>query len=73
MGGSEARPYSNSGTGVAAFALGDELVTVHADYPGKVWVSSPAHSRTLIFSISLPDLNETLADLIQQRGVAGNP
>lgn len=60
-------------TAMAAFALGDELVTVHADYPGKVWISSPAHSRTLVFSISPLDLNETLADFIQQRGVAGNP
>lgn len=25
-------------TAMAAFALGDELVTVHADYPGKVWI-----------------------------------
>ena len=59
-------------TAMAAFALGDELVTVHADYPGKVWIS-PAHSRTLAFSISARELNETLADFIQQHGAAGDP
>ena len=59
-------------TAMAAFALGDELVTVHADYPGKVWIS-PAHSRTLAFSISSRELNETLADFIQQHGAAGDP
>lgn len=57
----------------AAFALGDELITVHADYPGKVWISSPAHNRTLVFSVSSQDLNEILANFIQQRGAAGNP
>lgn len=59
-------------TAAASFALGDDLVTVHADYPGKVWISSPAHSRTLVFSVSPRDLNETLADFIQQQGAAGN-
>lgn len=39
-------------TATASFALGDELVLVHADSPGKVWIS-PAHSRTLPFP-SLP-------------------
>lgn len=60
-------------TATASFALGDDLVTVQADYPGKVWISfTGRHSRTLVFSVSPRDLNETLADFIQQQGVAGN-
>ena len=59
-------------TATASFALGDELVLVHADSPGKVWIS-PAHSRTLAFSVSAQGLNETLADFIQQHGAAGDP
>ena len=59
-------------TATASFALGDELVLVHADSPGKVWIS-PAHSRTLAFSVSAQRLNETLADFIQQHGAAGDP
>lgn len=59
-------------TATASFALGDELVVIHADYPGKVWIASPAHSRTLVFSISPGNLNETLTDFIQQWGTAGN-
>lgn len=48
-------------------------MTVQADYPGKVWISfTGRHSRTLVFSVSPRDLNETLADFIQQQGVAGN-
>lgn len=59
-------------TATASFALGNELVSVHADYPDKVWIISSMRSRTLIFSVSPRDLNETLADFIQQQGVAGN-
>ena len=59
-------------TATASFALGNELVSVHADYPDKVWIISSMHSRTLVFSVSPRDLNETLADFIQQQGVAGN-
>lgn len=56
-----------------SFSFADDLVTVQADYPGKVWISfTGRHSRTLVFSVSLRDLNETLADFIQQQGVAGN-
>lgn len=55
------------------FSFADDLVTVQADYPGKVWISfTGRHSRTLVFSVSLRDLNEPLADFIQQQGVAGN-
>ena len=63
---------SHSVTATASFALGDELVTVSADYPGKVWISSPEHSRTLVFSVSPRELNEILADFIQQRDVVNN-
>lgn len=59
-------------TATASFALGNELVSVHADYPDKVWIISSMRSRTLIFSVSPRDLNETLADFIQQKGAAGN-
>lgn len=56
-----------------SFSFADDLVTVQADYPGKVWISfTGRHSRTLVFSVSPRDLNETLADFIQQQGVAGN-
>ena len=47
-------------------------MTVQADYPGKVWIISSMRSRTLIFSVSPRDLNENLADFIQQKGAAGN-
>lgn len=60
-------------TAWVSFAFADDLVTVQADYPGKVWISyTGRHSRTLVFSVSPRDLNETLADFIQQQGVAGN-
>lgn len=55
-----------------SFSFADDLVTVQADYPGKVWIISSMRSRTLIFSVSPRDLNETLADFIQQKGAAGN-
>lgn len=56
-----------------SFSFADDLVTVQADYPGKVWISfTGRHSRTLVFSVSPRELNETLADFIQQQGVAGN-
>ena len=55
-----------------SFSFADDLVTVQADYPGKVWIISSMRSRTLIFSVSPRDLNETLADFIQQNGAAGN-
>ena len=65
---------SNTSRGVtvtaeAGFASGDELVTVSANSPGKVWVFSLEDDRSLVFSVSPRDLNETLADFIQQRGV----
>ena len=60
-------------TAWVSFVFADDLVTVQADYPGKVWISyTGRHSRTLVFSVSPRDLNETLADFIQQQGVAGN-
>lgn len=59
-------------TATASFASGDDLVTIHADYPGKVWISSTGHSRTLVFSVSPRELNETLADFIQQRDIVDN-
>lgn len=59
-------------TAWVSFVLGDDLFLINADYPGKVWIS-PAHSRTLAFSISARELNETLADFIQQHGAAGDP
>lgn len=69
-------PSSHPAANVTAwvsFAFADDLVTVQADYPGKVWISyTGRHSRTLVFSVSPRDLNETLADFIQQQGVAGN-
>lgn len=60
-------------TAWVSFAFADDLVTVQADYPGKVWISSTGHNRTLVFSVSPRELNETLADFIQQRGVVINP
>ena len=59
-------------TAWVSFSFADDLVTVQADYPGKVWIISSMRSRTLIFSVSPRDLNETLADFIQQKGAAGN-
>lgn len=57
-----------------SFSFADDLVTVQADYPGKVWISyTGRHSRTLVFSVSPRDLNETLADFIQQQGIVDNP
>lgn len=69
---SSSHPAANV-TAWVSFSFADDLVTVQADYPGKVWISfTGRHSRTLIFSVSPRDLNETLADFIQQQGVAGN-
>lgn len=69
---SSSHPAANV-TAWASFSFADDLVTVQADYPGKVWISfSGRHSRTLVFSVSPRDLNETLADFIQQQGAAGN-
>lgn len=69
---SSSHPAANV-TAWVSFSFADDLVTVQADYPGKVWISfTGRHSRTLVFSVSPRDLNETLADFIQQQGVAGN-
>lgn len=69
-----ASSYSSDAiTAQIAFALGDQLVTVNAHHTGQVLISSPGDSRTLVFSVSPRELNETLADFIQQRGVADNP
>ena len=69
---SSSHPAANV-TAWVSFSFADDLVTVQADYPGKVWISfTGLHSRTLVFSVSPRDLNETLADFIQQQGVAGN-
>ena len=63
---------SDPKTAQVAFALGDQLVTVNAHHAGQVLISPLGSSRTLIFSVSPRDLNETLADFIQQQGAAGN-
>lgn len=69
---SSSHPAANV-TAWVSFSFADDLVTVQADYPGKVWISfTGRHSRTLVFSVSPRDLNETLADFIQQQGAAGN-
>lgn len=68
---SSSHPAANV-TAWVSFSFADDLVTVQADYPGKVWIISSMRSRTLIFSVSPRDLNETLADFIQQQGAAGN-
>ena len=68
-------PSSHTAANVTAsvsFALGDNLFLINADYPGKVWISSPGHSHILVFSVSPQELNETLGDFIQQRGVLDN-
>ena len=67
---SSSHPAANV-TAWVSFAFADDLVTVQADYPGKVWISfTGRHSRTLVFSVSPRELNETLADFIQQRSVS---
>lgn len=69
---SSSHPAANV-TAWVSFSFADDLVTVQADYPGKVWISfTGRHSRTLVFFVSPRELNETLADFIQQQGVAGN-
>ena len=69
---SSSHPAANV-TAWVSFSFADDLVTVQADYPGKVWISfTGRHSRTLVFSVSPRELNETLADFIQQRGVSNN-
>ena len=69
---SPSHPAANV-TAWVSFSFADDLVTVQADYPGKVWISfTGRHSRTLVFSVSPRELNETLADFIQQRGVSNN-
>lgn len=68
-----ASPYSSDPkTAQVAFALGDQLVTVNAHHAGQVLISPLGSSRTLVFSVSPRELNETLADFIQQQGAAGN-
>ena len=68
-----ASSYSSDAiTAQIAFALGDHLVTVNAHHTGQVLISSPGDNRTLVFSVSPRELNETLADFIQQRGVPGD-
>ena len=68
---SSSHPAANV-TAWVSFSFADDLVTVQADYPGKVWISfTGRHSRTLVFSVSPRELNETLADFIQQQGAAG--
>lgn len=68
-----ASSYSSDAiTAQIAFALGDQLVTVNAHHTGQVLISSPGDNRTLVFSVSPRELNETLADFIQQRGVPGD-
>lgn len=70
---SSSHPAANV-TAWVSFSFADDLVTVQADYPGKVWISyTGRHSRTLVFSVSPRDLNETLADFIQQQGIVDNP
>lgn len=61
---------SDPKTAQVAFALGDQLVTINAYHTGQVLISFPGHSRILVFSVSPRELNETLADFIQQRGVS---
>ena len=69
---SSSHPAANV-TAWVSFSFADDLVMVQADYPGKVWISfTGRHSRTLVFSVSPRELNETLADFIQQQGAAGN-
>ena len=69
---SSSHPAANV-TAWVSFSFADDLVTVQADYPGKVWISfTGRHSRILVFSVSPRELNETLADFIQQQGAAGN-
>lgn len=63
---------SDPKTAQVAFALGDQLVTVNAHHAGQVLISPLGSSRTLVFSVSPRELNETLADFIQQQGAAGN-
>lgn len=68
-----ASSYSSDAiTAQITFSLGDQLVTVNAHHTGQVLISSPGDSRTLAFSVSPRELNETLADFIQQRGVPGD-
>lgn len=70
---SSSHPAANV-TAWVSFSFADDLVTVQADYPGKVWISfTGRHSRTLVFSVSPRELNETLADFIQQQGIVDNP
>ena len=63
---------SDPKTAQVAFALGDQLVTVNAHHAGQVLISPLGSSRTLVFSVSPRELNETLADFIQQRGVSNH-
>ena len=70
---SSSHPAANV-TAWVSFSFADDLVTVQADYPGKVWISfTGRHSRTLVFSVSPRELNETLANFIQQQGIVDNP
>lgn len=64
---------TDSVTATAAFALGDQLVTLQASAPGKVLVTSFQWEGSRVFSVSPSDLNQTLADFVQQRGTWTNP
>lgn len=64
---------TDSVTAMAAFALGDQLVTLQAFSTGKVMVISTQWVGSLVFSVSPGDLNETLTDFVQQRGTWTNP
>lgn len=63
---------TDSVTATAAFALGDQLVTLQATAPGTVLVTSFQWEGSRVFSVSPGDLNQTLADFVQQRGTWAN-
>lgn len=65
--------FADNITSTASFALGDELVTVNAYHAGKVRIFSSQRERSLFFSVFPRELNETLADFIQQHGMLENP
>lgn len=64
---------SNHCVAEVSFALGDQLATVYAYHTGEVLIFSSQRERSAFFSASPRELNETLADFIQQRDVADNP
>ena len=63
---------ADSVTATAAFALGDQLVTLQAAAPGTVLVTSFQWEGSRVFSVSPGDLNQILADFVQQRGTWAN-